>query len=188
MNPDPLTTSPSELFEVLPGLPGVGPLPDQFTATGRGTHSEGFVVRFHPPSAESWVGNFQPGMCGCDGVFMHPDGRTVIVLSGGQAYHLDPQSRTCLRYFGGCISTVIREGLRGLVLLADSEQLWLLESAGLRWVSERVSLDGIRDLRIEPDAIVGEAYAPMSDRWYSIAVSLDTGRLRGRWSRFFRLW
>jgi len=88
--------STTGLFEVLPGLSGVGPYPEQFSATGKGTHREGFVVRFHPHLSESWVGNFQSVLHGFTGVLLHPDGRTVIVVSGGQAYHVDPETRKLL--------------------------------------------------------------------------------------------
>lgn len=186
MKSDAIITSQSDVFEVLPGLPGVGPLPEPFAASGQGTHSEGFVVRFHPASGDPWVGNFQPGICGYDGVLMHPDGRTVIVVSGGQAYQIDPRSRACLRHFGGCISAVVRDDTRRLVVLADLTRLWLLDAARERWVSERVSLDGIRNLRIEAESVVGEDYDPMSDHWHPFSVSLETGRLQRRVRRFFR--
>jgi hypothetical protein len=47
-------------FEILPGLPPYGPLPVQFSATGCGTHREGFVVQFDGSSVP-WVGNDQRG-------------------------------------------------------------------------------------------------------------------------------
>ena len=50
------------VFEILTGLPGTGPWPEQFSATGLGTHSEGFVVRFVPDHGEAWIGNFLPGL------------------------------------------------------------------------------------------------------------------------------
>jgi hypothetical protein len=51
----------SALFEDLPGLLRYGPTANQFSATGRGTHREGCVVRFFPEGAKPWVGNFQRG-------------------------------------------------------------------------------------------------------------------------------
>lgn len=37
-----------EPFRTLVGLPATGPWPEQFSATGRGTHREGFVVELNP--------------------------------------------------------------------------------------------------------------------------------------------
>jgi hypothetical protein len=55
-------------FEVLPGLPAVGPYPEQFAPDGRPTHSEGFVVRILPRTCEAWIGNFQRGLSMFDAV------------------------------------------------------------------------------------------------------------------------
>ena len=184
--PDVVTTSESGLFEVLPGLPGVGPIPEPFSATGQGTHSEGFVVRFHPHTSESWVGNFQRGEGSLDGVFLHPDGRTVIVVSRGQAYHIDPKNRAMLRHFGCCITGIVQDVSRGLLVFADWTKLWAFDRTGQRWVSERIAIDGIRNLRIEPDSIGGEAFDPSGDKWYQFSVSLETGKMKNRLLNFFR--
>jgi hypothetical protein len=176
---DAITTDESELFELLPGLPGVGPYPEQFTATGHGTHSEGVVVRFHPRSSQAWVGNFQPGIYGYDGALLHPDGHTVIVVSGGQAYHIDPESRRLLRQFGGAIADVVQDRARGLLVFSDGIRLWAMDVGGERWQTERISWDGIRDLAIDGEVVIGEAYDPMCDRWSSFSVSLETGTVRG---------
>jgi hypothetical protein len=80
-------------FEVLPGLPGDGPYPEQFTTMG-GTHREGFVVRVIPDHASPWVGNFQPGYGGISRVVPLPDGRTLLAFSRGLLYPIDPESRS----------------------------------------------------------------------------------------------
>ncbi|HTJ01024.1 MAG TPA: hypothetical protein VL527_19225 [Dongiaceae bacterium] len=186
MSTEASSISPAPLFEVLPGLPGVGPVPEAFSATGRGTHSEGLVVCFLPQTINSWVGNFQPGICQYNAVFMHPDGRTVIVISGGTAYVVEPQSRTCLRHFGACITSAACDLSRKLLVISDLTHLWLFDDRGERWVSKRISLDGIRNLRIETETVSGESYDPMSDRWYSFSVTLKSGELQHRIRRFFQ--
>ena len=84
-----------DLFRILPGLSATGPWPEQFTATGRGSHSEGVVVEFNPDTSRSWVGNFQPGGTAYDTVIVHPNGREVIVIAHGQAYLIDPARVSC---------------------------------------------------------------------------------------------
>jgi hypothetical protein len=153
---------------------------------GQGTHREGFVVRFHTRTTESWVGNFQGGFGSFDGVFLHPDNRTVIVVSRGQAYHLNPWSRALLRHFGGCITTAIQDTSQNLLVFADWTGLWAFDAKGQRWVSERVSIDGIRNLKVGPDSVVGEAFDPSGEKWYPFSVSLQTGKLRNRIRNFFR--
>ncbi|MDD5140042.1 MAG: hypothetical protein PHY43_07275 [Verrucomicrobiales bacterium] len=185
---DAVTISDSALFEILPGLPGVGPIPEAFSATGQGTQSEGFVVHFHPRTSESWIGNFQGGDGSLDGVFLYPDKRTVIVVSRGQAYHVDPQSRSLLRHFGGCITTMVKDDARSLLIFADWTHLWAFDTTGQRWESERVSIDGIRNLRIEADSIVGEDFDPTGEKWRKFSVSLETGKLKNRLLNFFTRW
>jgi hypothetical protein len=179
MKANDLPASESEFFEVLPGLPGFGPIPEQFTATGHGTHSEGFVVRFNPRSSDRWVGNFVSGFAGYTGAFIHPDGRTAIIISGGQAYHVDPATRSLLRHFGGGITEAIVDANRNLLILSDGIRLWALDRSGQRWETERLSWDGTRGLRIEGQVVAGEAYDPMGDKWVPFAVSLETGKVNG---------
>ena len=169
----------ANMFEVLPGLPGVGPYPEQFSATGKGTYHEGFVVKFHPRSSESWVGNFQSGRHGFTGALPHPDGRTVIVVAGGQAYHVDPETRVLLRQFGGRISEVMKEQGRGLLIFADDLRLWAMSASGTRRETRRISWDGIRGLTLDGDSIVGEAHDPMSDSWCRFSVDVETGKVTG---------
>src|SRR5437870_3458051 len=94
-------------FRVLPGLPATGAGPEQFSETGRGKHSEGFVVEFFPEMKPSWVGNFQPGLTSYNAVLQLPSGRLVIVVAGGQAYVIDPDERSLLTTFGGQLDTAL---------------------------------------------------------------------------------
>ena len=172
--------SESELFEVLPGLQGTGPYPEQFTPTGKGMHHEGFVVRFHPPSAESWVGNFQGGLSSCRTAIAHPDGRTVIVVSDGQAYHVDPVSRSLLRHFGAMIADVIVDPAKAslLFLTAFVYGLWMhLVSVGRQSVSHGTASE-IWWLRVS--LLLGSFDPTNRDKpWCRFEVCLKTGTVKG---------
>ena len=76
-----MRTSLEARYEILPSLPSTGPMHEQFSATGMGMHSEGFVVRLHPSTGESWGGNLQGGLGGCEGVFHEPGSDQLIVVS-----------------------------------------------------------------------------------------------------------
>lgn len=124
-------------FEILPGLPGTGPFPEQFTMSG-GTHREGFVVRFTADGGETWVGNFQRGFGGwyLSAAFEHPAMARFVVISGGQAYVVDPSTRACVETFGGNVREAVRDDQR-LILATDTEAI-VIEPSG-RWVSERLA-------------------------------------------------
>jgi hypothetical protein len=174
-----VTNSESQIFEILPGLPGHGPAPEQFSATGHGKHSEGLVVRFHPRDSISWVANFVGGFTGFSRVLLHPDGHTVVAVHSGQAYHVDPRTRKLLSHFGGGITDAITDAGHGILIYSDGIRLWAFDSQGSRWTTARLSWDGIRDLKITQENAVGEAYDPMQDKWLPFSVSLATGAVTG---------
>jgi len=90
-------------FELLAGLPGEGPAPEQFSATGQGKHREGIVVRFSPGAKQPWVGNFQPSYTKFFSVLPHPGNDLISVIAGGQGYLIDPEGRALVATFGGGI-------------------------------------------------------------------------------------
>jgi hypothetical protein len=166
-------------FEILPGLPGTGPRPEQFSATGHGTHSEGFVVRFLPEGSASWVGNFQGGFGECNGVFVHPNGAHLIVVAAGQAYIVDPQSHTLLHHFGADFAAVVE--VPELQALVFTNGLWFdaYDASGHLWRSQRVSWDGIRSLSRSDLTLKGEAYSPFGGFWHPFSLDLASGRVEG---------
>jgi hypothetical protein len=157
-------------FEVLPGLPATGPYPEQFTTHG-GTHREGFVARFSPEQGESWVGNFQPGFGSryLSGVFEHPDATRYVVVSGGQAYVVDPETRKAIETFGANIGVAVRDERR-LVFGTDTEAIVIERSK--RSVSPRLAWDGIASLKLEGDRLIGEGFDALNDEWRPIELDL----------------
>jgi hypothetical protein len=166
-------------FVELPGLPGDGPAPVQFSSAGQGMHREGFVVEFHPASGARWVGNFQPGLTSFSTTLRHSDGHSVIVISGGQAYHVDPDSRALLGEFGAAIADVVPVPGRSMIIFSDGIRLLALQPSGFVWKTERISWDGIRALVLSRDHISGEACDPMKDGWTPFSVSLESGQTTG---------
>ncbi len=163
-------------FEVLPGLPGEGPYPEQFTTSG-GTHREGFVVRVIPDHAAPWTGNFQPGCGGVSRVVLHPDGRTLLVFSGGLAYPIDPESRSLA-------SPAVDDGVQDVCVAGD--QLVLVGYTGLtilgpgshRWQSQRVAWDGIKDVRIDGSKLTAMGWDVVGDVWRPVEVDLRDGMVK----------
>ena len=167
-------------WEILDGLPTYGPLAESFTATGFGTHSEGLVARFRS-SAGVWVGNFQRGMSSCDQVCEHPDGCHVVVVAGGTAYVVNPETRTLSHHFGAQIEIIlVIDDLRTVVF---GNGLWFeaLGADGLQWRSRRFSWDGVRNVARSGGTLRGEAYAPegADGAWYPFEVDLATGDVTG---------
>lgn len=155
--------------EILPGLPGTGPYPEQFSTQG-GTHREGLVVRFTSSEGESWVGNFQPYYKSyLSGVFSHPAGDRFVVLAFGQGYVVDPVTR-CLVETAGTGICAATHGDGRLVLATDSEAI--VVERDTKWVSARLAWDGIGDLKLEGDRLTGQGRDALNDDWRPIELDL----------------
>lgn len=163
-------------FEVLPGLPGEGPYPEQFTTSG-GTHREGFVVRVIPEHGAAWIGNFQPGCGGISKVLVHPDGETLLVFSRGQAYPVDPETRRLA-------SPAVDDGVQDAcafgdqLVLAGYTGLTILGPGSQRWQSPRLAWDGIKDIRIEGAKLTALGWDVLGDVWRPVEVDLRDGTVK----------
>ncbi len=168
-----------EKFKILAGLPVYGDLPEQFSATGMGTHSEGFVVQFFPSGNDtSWVGNFQRGVNSFDEVLEHPDGSSVIVVAGGECYIVDVENRKLKDNFGAMFEIVIRVPEKNIVIFGSCIDFEALDASGRIWQSRRISLDGIRSLKLEGDTLTGEAWS-FEDIWIPFSLDVNSGKHKG---------
>jgi hypothetical protein len=167
-------------FEELPGLPAVGPLPEQFARSGRPTHSEGYVVRFVRDDGTDWVGNFQRGLTRCDLVLRHPNAADVLVIAGGEVYVVEPTLRRMKEVFGGAVVKVheLNEG-RLFVLDHQGVRFEAVGPNGILWSTRRLSWDGFVDVCIESRRIVGKGWSAPDDTWRTFEVDLATGRSTG---------
>jgi hypothetical protein len=75
-------------FEVLPGLPGEGPVPKHFHTGHPTPWAEGFVVRFWNEDGTNWVGNFQAGITEFSTCIELPEASMAVIVSGGACYFL----------------------------------------------------------------------------------------------------
>jgi hypothetical protein len=83
------STSRIVRWEILPGLPGEGPIPHHFHLGHPTPWKEGFVVRFWNQDGREWVGNFQAGWTEFSAFIELPETQLAVVISHG-AYYLLP--------------------------------------------------------------------------------------------------
>jgi hypothetical protein len=168
-------------FRILEGLPGTGDLPVQFSATGMGTHSEGLVAEFWLESTgESWVGNFQRGLTHFDSILQHPNRHDVIVVAGGDAYVVNPETRTLQDNFGVVIETITPVPNQNYCIFGTSTGFEAVGPGGRVWRSDRIALDGIRSVHVEGSTLKGEAYNGF-DKWLPFSVDVLTGASDAWW-------
>jgi hypothetical protein len=162
---------------IVPGLPGEGPWPEQFTHDDMPTHSEGLAVRFDQDDGSHWIGNFQPGISEVSTVRVHPNGSDALVIARGQGYVVAVTERRLLDTFGGYITAILEVPGENVVVFADSDVAFeAISVAGELWRTKRISYDGFRNLRIAGDQILGEAWSPVDDRWFLFTVDIRTGK------------
>lgn len=163
-------------FKILLGLPPYGPMAKPFPISGYGACHEGFVVQFESEKIGKWVGNFQSGLTSFSGAFAHPDGRRIVVVAGGDVYTVDPDTQTAEKS-GGMVTSVTQVSEKNALLFNDGIYLSLI-GPDCNWQTERLSWDGIRNLSLSGDFVLGEGWH-YDDTWHEFSVSLANGSHTG---------
>jgi hypothetical protein len=168
-------------FKILPGLPGTGPRPIPIPAKSRAEHSEGLVVQFFPETAPAWVGNFAAGLLvgRPDGVFECHDGRRVLVVSGGDAWVVDPEDPNSPEQIDNWTTQVIDVPEHKLLILCNPIAFLGLGPNGLVWKSQRISWDGFRGLAVDGAVLTGESWTPVEVAWVRFRLDITNGRHQG---------
>jgi len=175
-----LSKVPRFYFRTLPGLSGTGARPVQFSVMGTGGHSEGFVVEFTCANGQSWVGNFQGVRYGMSAVFTVP-GRTdqAMVIAEGQAYAVEPETRTLVRTFGGQLAEVFYLPRREAMIFGNGQWFECVGPEGVLWSTRRTSWDGMLEVSMDGDRLHGRAFDVINDCWCPFEVDIETGEVTG---------
>jgi hypothetical protein len=163
---------------VLHGLPPYGPpataFPDEWGRLGR----EGIVVEFKM-EAETWVGNFQPGLGGILLVDVHPNKQDVVVIAAGDLWVVHPHIRSAERLLPAIDAALEVRDPDGWVFSRQGLALARLGAEGLIWHTRRLSWDGFDQLSIVDAEVRGLAWSPGDDQWHPFRVDLATGVSEG---------
>ena len=163
-----------EKFTILKSLPPYGDIPEQFSATGQGTHKEGLVVEFHPPSLPAWIGNFQRGPGNYDRVMDHPDPKLILVVAGSKGYVVDITDRKMVQNFGGMIKGVLTSKDNAFIVFDNTIDLIILDPKQQLLRTKRISWGDFQGLNIVGDHIVGESWDPLENKWVPFNIDLKT--------------
>ncbi|MDB6011512.1 MAG: hypothetical protein JWL65_3762 [Gammaproteobacteria bacterium] len=163
----------------LPGLPAYGEQARVFSATGMGTHSEGFVVGFKSAVGRVWTANFIRGLTKFDLLTLHPNAHDALIIAGGQVYIIDPVAEKLVEAFGGAIvDAFAHPTCAALVLNHQNLRFEAIGTNGRIWLSRRISWDRLRSLKRQGTILTGEAWRPDST-WHAFELNLDTGMVIG---------
>lgn len=167
-------------YEVLDGLPTYGPMYVPVSEDGEPFFSEGFVVRFYKSNLSEWVANFKPGCTDFNLIVDYPDTNRIVLIGKGQGYIMTLGQEQPIDTFGGNIREAIQTP-DNKIILVDDIYVRLLDNNGTVWKSERISWDGIKDLKLEDNILTGLSYDPMdsTNEWIPFSIDLTTKELKG---------
>lgn len=135
------------------------------------------LVRFNGP--QSWTASLAPGNGDYNGSARLWESDEFVIVTRGQAYIIDAATRELKSCFGGFVAGLL--AIPHLDLLVYHNGLWVegLFSSGFAWQTRRLSWDGLRQLTLDGDDLIGEAYDPTNQRWHRFSVDLCTGEAQG---------
>jgi hypothetical protein len=177
---DKMTTE--KQFELLDGLPPYGPMYISVsTDSDEPFFSEGYVLRLFKSDGSNWVANFRPGWTNYYKAFDFPDKKILVVIAGGQGYLMSPDDEKPKFTFGLTITEVLKTANGSLICADNTRIIFLDNSNGQLWVSERISWDGIKDLKFSGDILSGTTYDPTNSiqEWCDFSINLKTKEITG---------
>jgi len=168
-------------FEILDGLPPYGPMYVSVSSDEEPFYSEGYVVKFNKTDGNDWVANFKPGWTDYYNVFDFPELDSIIVIAGGQGYIMTPDSEKPKSTFGLTIKDIIQKEDGSLICSDNIHILTLDNKTGEFWKSDRISWDGIKDLKLIDNILSGRSYDPTNSikPWAEFTLDLDTKKIIG---------
>jgi hypothetical protein len=167
-------------YEILTSLPTYGPMYVPVTDNGEPFYSEGFPVRFYKTDQTEWVANFQPGWTELKQIIEFEKTQNLLIIACGTCYLMNPNETKPIVVFGVGYSDIFKAS-KDRLILQDQTDLTIIEPDGTHWDTERISWDGLAEIKVENNLVSGLAYNPMhdSDEWVEFKYDLDTKTLTG---------
>ena len=167
-------------YEKLESLPTYGPIHISVTENNENYFSAGFPIRFFKNDKTNWVANFKPGWTELNEIFEIGNQSNLIVIAGGMFYLMNPENEKPIKAFGGGFETYLKSK-NGKIILQDQTDLTVIEPNGEHWSSERISWDGIKNLKLNGNLISGLSYDPMNEEneWVEFEMNIETRKVEG---------
>lgn len=170
----------TKTYEILKGLPGTGPMYLTVRSSNLYTsdYSEGFVVKFIKSNGEEWIANFNLGFTQFNAVF-DLEHTNLLIIAGGLTYVMNPEHEIPATTF----NTNYKGGFQvsnGCIILYDNSEITLFEKDGSFWISEQISLDGLRNISIKNNIVTGQYSDYSRDwEWFDFTLNIDNKEITG---------
>ena len=168
-------------YEKLIGLPPYGPMYIPISTDNEPFYSEGYVVKFFKSNGDDWVANFKLGWTDYNNIFDFPENNSVVVIAGGQGYIMNPEEHKPKMTFGLTIKDTIQKDDGSLICSDDIHILVLDNKSGEYWISDRISWDGIKDLKLVGNKVFGQTFDPTDENkpWSDFELDLESKIIKG---------
>lgn len=138
------------------------------------------MVEFISDSGDIWVGNFAKGwISGLNAIHCELGAKAIVVVAGGAGYIIDVNERRLVRDLFGNIQDILFVAEFGAIIVSNGFWLEAFNAHQIIWKSRRFSWDGIRHIACSGVIVTGEAFDPMSDKWFPFRVDLSSGEVEG---------
>ena len=142
--------------------------------------TQSLVLEVTPFGGESWMGNFQGGPEGLDGVFATPCADTICVVVKGQGYWVPVRDRTTFELIRSVpIKQVVRIPDRDVLIFVDYTRLAAYGPRGFLWLTEDLSWDGLEITDIGANVVRGTAWDSPAASRVPFSVNVDSGKTEG---------
>lgn len=171
-------------YEVLDGLPTYGEMAIPIIGDDEIFVSEGYVVKFFKDDGSAWIANFPMGSNQLSFVKEFQN-NTIFVVAGGEGYLMNPNYCKPIKEFYDEIESVVERDDGSLIFATIMDVIYLDAKAEIVWIKEDISWDGIKDLKIEDDKLIGYCYDILTnegeneDPWKKFTINLLTEKIEG---------
>jgi len=151
-------------------------------------YSEGFVVKLLRDDGTDWVANFEQGLTEFNEVYSFQTKNEIIVIAGGLGYVMNPNQFQPIQCFGFAISEVLQIENGSLICCDDTSILIVDNETEEIWESDRLSFDGIKELKYKKGIVTGKSYNPINleKPWSSFTFNIKSKEIIGGSYRNFK--
>lgn len=142
------------------------------------------VVRIWPAGGNPWFGHFPHWVNGSSsevtGLHIWPSTNRIFVVAGGRGYLVDANDpRNWSEAHLSPITVFQSLSMDGLLLISDNLRIAAYSAEKLLWKTSQISWNGIRNLEVSDEHVIGEAWDDVWGAWVSFMVDLNTGEHQG---------
>ncbi len=149
----------------------------------KGGYVDGLEVKFRPPNGAAWLGTFAQGKISPNAITFagsDPSGSKAIIVSRGSGYIVDvcnPEKWSPIAV-EPIMGILYHEELE-IIILWDFISMMCIDSDGIRWTTDSISWDGIRNVKVDKGCITLDVWSAPDRCFRNATVQVSNGYVNG---------